>query len=325
MIPITDSTPSTPSPLSFFCRLDDALEWCEDRVLGAMGLGPCVPPQSVHGATFDAQNPDMNRDSDIEAPGPNPGLVIGVKAYEVKNDTFEQQQVDLISAAKRLRRVLADHLEAHADAGSDDEAVTTNESRSRSSVLSSLRSSSDAISKSNSSSISSSSSSSPKSGKSIASLLSCEHLIKFFSRVSVSAGHVLFDVGSEAKFIFFVESGVVELCSVREIDTEDSVEIETRDDDFSDSNSGGMSGNIQMAVDRVNKIGGGGIFGEAAFFLGASHSLRATALGSETSIWTLSRDDLARMEVEEPQLCLLLQHLLIKSLSISATSKLYKL
>jgi len=266
----------------------------------------------------------MNRDSDIEAPVPNPGLVVGLKAYEVQTDAFEQQQVDLISAAKRLRRVLADHLEAHADAGSDDEAVTTNESRSRSSV-SSLRSSSDAISKSNSSSNSSSSSSSPKSGKSIASLLSSEHLIKFFSRVSVSAGHVLFDVGSEAKFIYFVESGVVELCSVREIDTEDSVEIESRDDDFSDSNSGGVSGNIRMAVDRVNKIGGGGIFGEAAFFLGASHSLRATALGSETSIWTLSRDDLARMEVEEPQLCLLLQHLLIKSLSISATSNLYKL
>lgn len=100
---------------------------------------------------------------------------------------------------------------------------------------------------------------------------------------------------------------------------------------------------------RVNKISAGGIFGEAAFFLDLPQSVRcvalqspaaaasllsssmpsmATALSSSSSsrngssgsgsgsstivLWTLDRASYLTMETRHPQLCLLIQHALLK-------------
>jgi hypothetical protein len=41
--------------------------------------------------------------------------------------------------------------------------------------------------------------------------------------------------------------------------------------------------------------------------------------------WTLDRDSYLRMETEHPKLCLLLQHALLKSMAIAATSSLHAL
>lgn len=40
-------------------------------------------------------------------------------------------------------------------------------------------------------------------------------------------------------------------------------------------------------------------------------------------LWTLDREQYARMEVEAPQLCLLIQHSVLKSLAIASTCALY--
>ena len=94
---------------------------------------------------------------------------------------------------------------------------------------------------------------------------------------------------------------------------------------------------------RVNKISAGGIFGEAAFFLDLPQSVRCIALqspqhastlsasssatvlsssrnsigcgGSGSSVivlWTLDRASYLTMETRHPQLCLLIQHALLK-------------
>lgn len=98
--------------------------------------------------------------------------------------------------------------------------------------------------------------------------------------------------------IYFVEHGTVDVLAVNPAQEDRDV---------------GRSG---QAV-RVNKICSGGAFGEADFILG-HHSVRAVALTACTC-WTLSRDALAKMEIQQPQLCMLIQHVLLKSLSIAST------
>ncbi len=80
----------------------------------------------------------------------------------------------------------------------------------------------------------------------------------------------------------------------------------------------------QNAVIRVNKVSSGGVFGERDFFLGRSHSVRAFTL-SPTICWTLDKRQFAEMEVSNPQLCMLLQYTLLKSLSIASTCAMYAL
>eukprot|EP01038_Epipyxis_sp_PR26KG_P008476 gene8476-11458_t len=82
-----------------------------------------------------------------------------------------------------------------------------------------------------------------------------------------------------------------------------------------DDNEGGHSSTVQ----RVNKVSSGGVFGEADFILGRKHGLRAYAL-SPGSLWTLNRQSLSDMEVREPQLCMLLQHTLLKSLAMAVST-----
>ncbi len=86
----------------------------------------------------------------------------------------------------------------------------------------------------------------------------------------------------------------------------------------------GQGSTSNEAVVRVNKVCTGGAFGEADFFLARNHSVHASTVG-ECICWTLTREALSAMEVTHPQLCMLLQHTLLKSLAIAATWAMYAL
>jgi hypothetical protein len=53
--------------------------------------------------------------------------------------------------------------------------------------------------------------------------------------------------------------------------------------------------------------------------------VRCVSLTDRCVLWTLDRDSYMHMEISHPSLCLLVQHALLKSLSISSTSALHAL
>ncbi len=90
------------------------------------------------------------------------------------------------------------------------------------------------------------------------------------------------------------------------------------------SNTGLNMSQSHTGVVRVNKVSSGGVFGEADFFLGRNHTVRAYCI-NECVCWTLDKTQFAAMEINHPQLCMLIQFTLLKSLSISSTCSLYAL
>lgn len=90
------------------------------------------------------------------------------------------------------------------------------------------------------------------------------------------------------------------------------------------SNAGLNVGNHNAGVVRVNKVSSGGVFGESDFFLGRNHSVRAYSV-SDCVCWTLDKEKFAAMEINHPQLCMLIQFTLLKSLSIASTCSMYAL
>ena len=130
--------------------------------------------------------------------------------------------------------------------------------------------------------------------------LSSSVLAKYFDRNVVNDGAVVFDIRQSADYVYFLEDGEIELVKINRTVAE----------------SDGKNSEI---IERANKINTGGIFGEAEFFLNALHSVRALAVRHST-FWTLSHANFRLMELENPQLCLLIQHLLIKSLCVGSTT-----
>jgi CRP-like cAMP-binding protein len=66
---------------------------------------------------------------------------------------------------------------------------------------------------------------------------------------------------------------------------------------------------------RVCKVSSGSVFGEAEFFIRKPHSVSAIA-ERDCVLWTLSSSSYARMEAEQPHLCILFQHILLKNFSL---------
>jgi len=137
-------------------------------------------------------------------------------------------------------------------------------------------------------------------------------------------------VGDSADCVFFLEEGEIELLAVSVSAAAPGTGTGTGtgagsagDEGEGEGEEGDGAGQGSQVVERVNKISGGGIFGESAFFLGAAQSLRALTL-SPCAVWSLSREAFARMELQQPRLCLLVQHSLVKSLAISAESSLFR-
>lgn len=157
-----------------------------------------------------------------------------------------------------------------------------------------------------------------KDDRRVAKLLTPCLLSLYFVRSHVPASATLFDLSERADHIYFLEDGEVELVSVTTTTTNSNLPRRQGVDN-------NVEGEADVAqVERVNKAGPGSIFGEATFFLGACQCLKAITL-SNCSIWSLSREDLARMEINDPSLCMLCQLVLLKSMSINSASSLYKL
>jgi len=126
------------------------------------------------------------------------------------------------------------------------------------------------------------------------SYLRSKTLLKYFERKSVVKDDVIIEIGDTANNIFIIEEG--------------SVEITRGSDDYNDEDD-----SVQQ---RIAKIASGAVFGEAAFFLRTKFQYRYTCL-SDCYLWTMSRESYAEMEQSENKLCLIIQHVLLKSLSIT--------
>lgn len=129
-------------------------------------------------------------------------------------------------------------------------------------------------------------------------LLESSVLTKFFTREQVKTGEIIFDIDTPATKVFFIETGTVELVS---LNVESSSEVV-----------------------RVNKASHGGVFGEADFILGKLRTVRAYSV-SDCTFWILDREHFAAMEVQQPQLCMLIQYALLRSLALSYTCSMYAL
>ena len=126
------------------------------------------------------------------------------------------------------------------------------------------------------------------------SLMRSKILIKYFERKLIKKDDIIIDIGDTANNIFIIEEGSVEITKCNDDDNDDEIFVQQ----------------------RIAKIASGGVFGEAAFFLRTKFQYRYTCL-SDCSLWTMSRESYAEMEQGDQKLCLIIQHVLLKSLSLT--------
>eukprot|EP01034_Spumella_vulgaris_P025301 gene25301-31741_t len=162
-------------------------------------------------------------------------------------------------------------------------------------------------------------------------LLTSELLLKYFRYVSYTDRELVFDVEDDADQVYFIEKGMVEIVTLSPTVADAPQTPTTGDTPRIQHNTRINSRSVLVPpvvdshrVQRVNKVSAGGAFGEADFFLGRKHSVRAYTL-TACDCWLLNREGYANMEVQHPTLCLLIQHTLLKSLSISSTCSMYSL
>ena len=128
-------------------------------------------------------------------------------------------------------------------------------------------------------------------------------LSQFFHWERVEPYTVIYDRQWAPAKLYLVDKGVVEILVVDGGDDPTSL-------------PGGA------AVVRINKVSSGGIFGTDAFLLNLPHRCRALTL-SETSLWSITRPDLALLEVQHPKLCLIIQQVMLKSMALLSNATLY--
>lgn len=114
-------------------------------------------------------------------------------------------------------------------------------------------------------------------------------LTKYFGLEAVREGVTLFESGEASGRLYLLRQGEVELLS----------------DD----------------AKRIQKISDGGVCGEVGFFLGRPQAFRAVTR-ARCQLWFLSRAKFAIMCEEEPKLAMLLQHAILRSLSLSISENL---
>lgn len=155
-------------------------------------------------------------------------------------------------------------------------------------------------------------------------LLESSVLTKFFTREEVKAGQIIFDIDFPATKVFFIECGTVEIVSLT-LDASMQQQTTTptlRNNNRNANNSNSSSNNNEVV--RVNKASHGGVFGEADFILGKNRTVRAYSV-TDSTFWILDREHFAAMEVQQPQLCMLIQYALLRSLALSYTCSMYAL
>ena len=117
---------------------------------------------------------------------------------------------------------------------------------------------------------------------------------------------VVYDCSWAPSKLYLVDKGVVEILTV-----DDGGD----DSDMSNIHAGG-------SVERINKVSSGGMFGTDAFLLNLPHRCRALTL-SDTTLWSITRPDLASLELQYPKLCLIIQQVMLKSMALLSNATLY--
>jgi CRP-like cAMP-binding protein len=125
-------------------------------------------------------------------------------------------------------------------------------------------------------------------------ILQIDELAKFFRRQKFRAFDVVYDRGEAADKVFFIEDGIVETVVL-------------------------TGEEKQQRIERINKISAGGVFGSDTFLLNLPRPHRALAI-CDCVIWFIDKEQLAQMEVNNPRLCILTQHVLLKSMALLANS-----
>ena len=122
--------------------------------------------------------------------------------------------------------------------------------------------------------------------KHISRLLSDEVLSVYFKRAALGVGELLYDAGAVADAIHFIESGTVDI--------------------------------LGEAESRIQRISDGGVCGELGFFLKQPLTVRAQA-ATDVVAWRLDRKAMAKMQSQDSDLCVLVQGVLLKSLTLQAS------
>jgi SulP family sulfate permease len=113
-------------------------------------------------------------------------------------------------------------------------------------------------------------------------------LSKYVEATSIKAGEHLFRQGDAADSVYFVRAGTVDL---------------------------------RLDQRRIARVARGAVLGELCFLLKSRQSLDATAQ-THCALWCLSRDRLAAMKRERPDLFNVLQTALLKSMALQVEESL---
>eukprot|EP01041_Mallomonas_annulata_P006865 gene6865-13910_t len=286
-------------------RLDDALEWCEDQILTkAKDAVPDVSEssqsllQTPSGEMTNSSNILRNSSKGVSYISPRPPRTSQHPLPGHRSSvtsTTSTATSSFSSSISSLQRILLNYLEIDIDDNSE---------------------------------------SSQKSLRLILSHMKTEALLRYFVKDSADTGQILYDRGQVAEKVYFIESGAVELINL-------PIPMYPNPD-LGDNHAHhghphlhrilhhlhSQPPSVPDQVDvhyvlgsRVNKVLAGGVFGESSFFLDKPHSMRAIP-STQCVLWTLNKNSLARMNSENPQLCILIQHLLLKSMALSAAAAL---
>lgn len=182
-------------------------------------------------------------------------------------------------------------------------------------------------------------------------LLQPQELARYFKCVPYHKNELVFNIDQSPEQIYFIQRGEVEIVALvdrfsssdppshhsalasqsgswgkwlaRQIGGEGSDGSSI--DHTAPINTGESQGQEDShLVRRVNKVSAGGVFGEADFFLDRKYSVKAFAL-TDCVFWILDRDGFASIETDNPRLCVLIQHMLLKSLAITNTCSVFTL
>lgn len=124
-------------------------------------------------------------------------------------------------------------------------------------------------------------------------------LARFFEAREFHAGQTLFRAGEASNHLYFIRKGVVEL----QVPAPAALATEP---------------GAPRRPHRLMKVSDGGSVGELGFFLKRPQAFSAVAI-TRCLTYALSRPSLLALAQARPQMCLLLQQAVIKSLSLSSS------
>ncbi|KAG5191778.1 hypothetical protein JKP88DRAFT_352139 [Tribonema minus] len=131
-----------------------------------------------------------------------------------------------------------------------------------------------------------------------------QRCMQYFREEVIPKDTELFNEADGSTKLRFIKAGAVELQMV------------TLNSD--DTAAAGAAARGELHRHRLMKVSAGGTFGEVGFFLRRAQPFRAIAL-ERCIVFTLSRPAMDRMQRESPELCVLVQKAVLKSLCLEAS------